>query len=587
MNRHSDRQLFEKEVKRIAGELIKLARRDEKGLYWISPGVHKQGEPVESNDLFNGNAGIILFFLALYDYDKKQVYLQTALDAAGRLLQHEQVNHPQFYTFYGGAAGVLYVCIQLYKATGQTPYLEKALELEKDYRAGFNSRVNQYDLLSGQAGILLAVLHLYANTKESSLLITIDEIINKLITGSHPGRTGLKWDTNKHGYDSLTGFSHGASGIAFVLLQAAQFLQAPGLQYLAMQAYEYENNYYEQQTGNFMDLRVGAARMTAIREQYQYELNNWPIAAFQPTMSGISSWAHGAAGCAISRLFAINTKHHQPYAGQARKALAYSWQYFKQQKLIDYSLSSGYGGIAAAFTLAAQVLNEPVWQTRASIIARSAIAYYSKEHTYNSKIKRSTTDCGLFSGLAGVGYWLLNCIQPHVANNIIHPAIDDTAINNEATEAISKKYSVENVKTYLRNNSQPDIINGLRKKHTGFLQFRQRWLLAQQCFSALQQLTDTQWLNQHFKTADHLVTTTEGEEQAPVLYYCHEAGIGKIPVPRFTIVLLERFNKGEKLAVVIDFIHSSFYTDEPESRVQQMIIEQVKELVKAGFLLAV
>jgi len=94
-------------------------------------------------------------------------------------------------------------------------------------------------------------------------------------------------------------------------------------------------------------------------------------------------------------------------------------------------------------------------------------------------------------------------------------------------------------------------------------------------------------LNQHFKTADHLVTTTEGEEQATVLYYCQEAGFGKIPVPRFTIVLLERFNKGEKLAVVIDFIHSSFYTDEPESRVQQMIIEQVKELVKAGFLLAV
>jgi lantibiotic modifying enzyme len=587
MNRHSDRIFIEKEVKRIAGELIKLASRDENGLYWISPGPHKQGEPVESNDLFNGNAGIILFFLALYSYNKKQVYLQTALEAAGRLLQHKQVNHPQFYTFYGGATGVLYVCIQLYKATGQTHYLQKALELEKHYRPSFNSRVNQYDLLSGQAGILLAVLHLYANTKEPSLLITIDEIINKLITGSHIGRTGLKWDTNKHGYDSLTGFSHGASGIAFVLLQAAQFLQAPGLQYLAMQAYEYEYNYYEQHTGNFMDLRVGAARMTAIREQYQYELNTWPIGAFQPTMSGISSWAHGAAGCAISRLFAINITHHQPYASQARKALAYSWQYFRQQKQIDYSLSSGYGGIAAAFTLAARVLNEPVWQTRAMIIARSAIAYYGKEHTYNSKIKHNTTDCGLFSGLAGVGYWLLNCIQPRVASNILHPAIDAIDINNEAIGAISKKYSVENVKTYLSNNSHPDIITGLRKKHTGFLQFRQRRLLAQQHFSALQQLTEPQWLNQHFKTADHLVTTNECEEEAPVLYYCDEAGIGKIAVSRFTVGLLEHFNRSEKLAAVIASMNSAFYIDEPESRVQQMIIEQVKELVKAGFLLAV
>lgn len=587
MNSCSDRIFIEKEVKRIAGELIALASRDAKGLYWITPGLYKQGEPVESIDLFNGNAGIILFFLALNCYNKKQVYLQTALEAADRLLQHEHVIDPQYYTFYGGATGVLYVCIQLYKATGGTHYLQKALQLEKHYRSGFNNRVTQYDLLSGQSGVLLAVLHLYASTKEPSLLITIDDVINKIITGSHIGRTGLKWDTNKHGYDSLTGFSHGASGIAFALFQAAHFLHAPGLQYLAKQAFEYEYNYYEPHTGNFMDLRVGAARMTTIREQYGDKLNDWPIAAFQPTMSGISSWAHGAAGCAISRLFAIKITPDELYTSQARKALGYSWQYFKQQKQIDYSLSSGYGGIAAAFTLAARVLNEPVWQNRALMIARSAIAYYSKEHTYNSKIKRTITDCGLFSGLAGVGYWLLNCLQPHVENNIIHPVIDATDTDKEATDGIRKKYSVENVKTQLRNNFSFDLINGLRKQHTGFLQFRQRRLLAIQRFEALQQLTDAQWLHQHFKTPNHLVTANAGQKQARVLYYCHEAGIGQLPVSEFTIALLQHFNKCEQLAAVITSIHSANYINESKSRLQQVIIEQVKELVKAGFLIAV
>lgn len=583
MNKQSDSSFIEAEVTRIADELVKLGSRDAKGLYWITPNSHAQVEMAESIDLFNGNAGIILFFLAIYRYNKKQEYLQTALEAAGRLLQHEQVLHPQFYTFYGGATGILYVCIQLYKTTGQTWYLQKALQFEQHYRPGYNNRVTQYDLLSGQAGILLAVLHLYACTKEPSLLHSIEEILNKLITGAHIGRRGLKWDTNKHGYDSLTGFSHGASGIAFALLQTAHFFHAPGLQYLATQAFEYESNYYDRLTGNFMDLRVGAARMTAIREQYKDKLHDWPLAAFTPTMSGISSWAHGAAGCAISRLFAYKITGDQLYASEAQKALDYSWKYFKQQKQIDYSLCSGYGGIAASFVLAARMLHQPVWQTRALIIARSAIAYYGKQHTYNSKINHTVPDCGLFSGLAGVGYWLLGCLQPHATDSIIHPALDAGC---DGRNAIQEKFSVEAIKAQIKNKYHPELVTGLWRQHTGFLQFRQRRLLVQQRFEALQQFTDTQWLKQHFITANHIVLINAEHEHTPVLYYCHEAGISQMPISKFTITLLQHFNKGEEVAAVAALIHEALYNNENKEYLEQMIIEQVKELVKAGFLIA-
>lgn len=581
MNKLSDRSFIEAEVTRIADELVKLGNRDAKGLYWKTPNSHAPGEMTESIDLFNGNAGIILFFLAIYRYKKKQEYLQTALEAAGRLLQHEQVLHPQYYTFYGGATGILYVCIQLYKATGQTYYLQKALQLEQQYRPGYNNRVTQYDLLSGQAGILLAVLHLYACTKEPSLLRSIEEIINKLITGAHPGRTGLKWDTNKHGYDSLTGFSHGASGIAFSLLQTAHFFHAPGLQYLATQAFEYESNYYDPHTGNYMDLRVGAARMTTIREQYNDKLHDWPLATFTPTMSGISSWAHGAAGCAISRLFAYKITGDQ--LSESKAALDYSWLYFQQQKQIDYSLCSGYGGIAASFMLAAQILHQPVWQTRALTIAGSAIEFHDKEHTYNSKIQHTVPDCGLFSGLAGVGYWLLGCLQPLTTDNIIHPALD---VSCDVPNAIQEKFSVEEIKAQIKNRYHPELVTGLWRQHTGFLQFRQRRLLIQQRFESFEQLTDTQWLKQHFITANHIELINVENEQTPLLYYCHETGISHMPVSKFTGTLLQHFRKSEALASVAALIHEALFNNEDKKYVEERIIEQVKELVKAGFLIS-
>lgn len=568
MNKPPEYIIIEAEVERIAGELINQRKWDQAG---------------ESTDLFNGSAGMLLFFLSLYRYNQKQPYLQTALAIADRLLQHTAIPHQRFYTFYGGAAGMLYVCTQLYKSTGNTAYLNKALDLELSYRTGFRDRVTSCDLLSGQAGILLAVSHVYAHTKETSLLHTIDGILNRLVAGAHIAHTGFKWDTFKHSYDSLTGFSHGASGIAFALLQAGRYFGATGLQYLAEQAYQYEASYIDKQTGNYMDLRVGAERMRNIRESYEHDLHEWPLSAFRHTMSGISSWAHGAAGCAISRLFAYEATHEQVYVQQARQALAYSWQYYLQQQYIDYSLCSGYGGIAAAFKQAAKTLREPVWHTRALHIATAAIDYYNKHHTYNSKLQQNVVDHGLFSGLAGVGYWLLGCLQDFGADDILHPALVPAHPPCSDNNIISEKYTSETVSRTIYSKYHPETIQ-LWKQHTGFLQYQQRGLLTQALFEQYQQLTDEQWLALILKTATHIEVTGKANEQEHTLYYCHETGIEQISVTGFTALLLQQFKRPQPVGFVALAIQQQYFSDEDKAGVQQTTIKQVKELFKAGFL---
>jgi lantibiotic modifying enzyme len=567
MNKQPERLIVEKEVERIAAELM---HRCEKG--------------GESTDIFNGSGGILLFFLSLYKYNKKQCYLQTALAIANRLLQHADISSPRYYTFYGGAAGVLYICTQLYKSTGNTAYLDKVLELERSYRTGFRERVTPCDLLSGQAGILLAVSHVYAYTKEKSLLTTIDSVVGRLVSGAHIARKGLKWDTFKHSYDSLTGFSHGASGIAFALSQAGHYFGASGLQYLAEQAFQYEATYFDAHTGNYMDLRIGVERMQNIHREYNNVLYEWPLSAFQPTMSGISSWAHGAAGCALSRLFAFDATREQVYVEQAEKALACSWHYFLHQQYIDYSLCSGYGGIAAVFVQAAKTLDEPVWHTKALHIAAAAIDYYNKQGTYNSKVPQHITDHGLFSGIAGVGYWLLGCLQSFGADDVIHPGLVTAYPPCSDSNIISEKYTSDFVNRAIYNKYHPETVP-LWKQHTGYLQYRQRRLLTQAFLEQYRQLTDEQWLALIFKTANHIVVTDKHNEQGQVLYYCHEAGIGHIRLAGFAALLLYHFKKGQSVEAVAVAIQHQLFANESKASVQQAIIAQVKELVNAGFLI--
>lgn len=570
MNKLPEYIKIETEVERIATELMHECERD---------------RSIESTDIFNGSAGILLFFLSLYKYNKKHKYLETALTIADRLLQHTDINCPRYYTFYGGAAGMLYICTQLYKATGNAIYLDKALELERGYCTGFNDRVSQCDLLSGQAGILLAVSHLYAHTNEKSLLYTIDGVVNKLVTGAHIARAGLKWDTYKHSYDSLTGFSHGASGIAFALLQAGQYFGATGLQYLAQQAYLYEAGYFEKQTGNYMDLRVGAERMQSIHEEYQYTLYKWPLTAFQPTMSGISSWAHGAAGCALSRLFAYQITQAALYVEQATQALTFSWQYFLQQQHIDYTLCSGYGGIAAIFERAAKTLNEPIWHTRSLQIATTAIDYYHKHRNYNSKTEAHITDHGLFSGLAGVGYWLLGCLQSFQDDDILHPALVPAHQPCSHNNMISEKYTTRSVNSTMHSKYRPETIE-LWKQHTGFLQYRQRRLLNQALFEQYKLLTNERWLALHLKIAPHIMLTDQVIEQGKAIYYCHEMGIGHIKVTDLTALLLAFFKKCQLVEAVATAIQQQFFANENKISVVEAIIQQVKEMVQAGFLVS-
>lgn len=627
----ADQQIIACEVNRIAEELIALSHQDAKGIYWITPAPDVHTKIGESIDLFNGNAGIIIFFLSLYRYQPDDRYLDVCLKAARRLLQHQDVLNPKYYTFYGGAAGILYLCVQLFKVTGDDSYIKKAIQLERSYRNGFDSSLSKNDLLSGRAGNLLAVSHLYACSGDASLLETIHSLIQKLLNEACIAPAGLKWDTHKHQYDSLTGFSHGAAGIGFALMQTGRYFNAPGLLYLAELALLYEMNYFDEGIGNWMDLRVGIVRMNTLRQQFGTQLFQWPLTAFQPTMSGISSWAHGAAGCGLSRLSAFEITGNHLYADQALRAMEYSWLYFNQQKHIDYSLCSGYGGIATLFQQGARILQQPCWHERSHSIALAAIEYNKKHQTYNSKLRHDIPDPGLFSGLAGIGYWMLGCLKPHDPDTIVHPCLTG---NN----SLLKNYSISTVKHVIFNRYFPctlqqiadygqspetnlcdialdihsletllqDYINksdnksdvtlsaelkreqqivGLWKRHHGYLQFRQRSLILQDFFDECLQWSDHQWLQQTVFTDQHVEIINPANDNEVEVVYCYEAGLAYVKVTRIAGLLLEAFRQQQQVGTLISGLRQRYFSNNSTTETEKLLLLRIKELVKSGLLI--
>src|SRR5208283_1656347 len=104
----------------------------------------------------------------------------------------------------------------------------------------------------------------------------------------------------------LTGMSHGASGIAFALLELhaatgrSQFLEA------ARGGFAYEDSLFDPKVGNWPDLRAAGDPGTA------------PL----PPSHG-RTWCHGAPGIALARLraVALDPEHATAHLAMARAAI--------------------------------------------------------------------------------------------------------------------------------------------------------------------------------------------------------------------------------------------------------------------------
>jgi lantibiotic modifying enzyme len=104
------------------------------------------------------------------------------------------------------------------------------------------------DVISGNAGAIPALLEMYDLFHENRILELALSLGDELLSSSVKEQVGLSWDSRVNGIDSikqnLTGFSHGAAGIGYSLLEL--FLETDRQEYCeaAKQAFAYENSWF-------------------------------------------------------------------------------------------------------------------------------------------------------------------------------------------------------------------------------------------------------------------------------------------------------------------------------------------------------
>lgn len=400
-------------------ELLSAAIRDDAGLYWPGPYYESTGQLSfkTTADIFNGSSGITLYFLALFEYSGRKEDLQIAEDIMSRTLKSEELLKPRSFGFYTGLTGVIYTCIRLYELNRKKEYLDTALDLSLSNQKNIIEHTAKADLLSGYSGSLFVFTLLYHHLRSAAILAMIQQIVNRLVQESRISETGLKWDYNrsKSAFDSLAGFSHGASGIAYALMQVGNYFKNGGLIYLAEQALQYEMQYFHQESDNWLDLRLGSYRL-GLPDAYKWDLN-----LFLPEMKEVNSWAHGAAGIGLSRLYAWKISKNPVYFAQCKAALNRCLSDLKKMDRTDFSLCSGYSGMIP-FLLKFQELSKKELSNEIWSVIEQASLQYETTGSYNTYISASPLDFGLLSGKAGIGYMLLQLLNPEM-DNAVYPAL--------------------------------------------------------------------------------------------------------------------------------------------------------------------
>ncbi|HEU5368697.1 MAG TPA: lanthionine synthetase LanC family protein [Ktedonobacterales bacterium] len=201
----------------------------------------------------------------------------------------------------------------------------------------------QLDIIGGAAGCIAGLLSLYAVAPSPTMLELATRCGEHLLARAHPMQTGIGWKIPQQEIP-LTGFAHGAAGIALSLLRLAAVSRDERFRHAALAAMAYERSLFSPERDNWPDLRT--FRTTAQGSQ----------ANEQKEPQFMVAWCHGAPGIGLARLASL------PYADDAaiRQEIAAALQTTKTQGITaEQSLCHGTAGNLEMLLVASQTLETP------------------------------------------------------------------------------------------------------------------------------------------------------------------------------------------------------------------------------------
>ena len=377
---------------RIGEHLCRMLRDPSAPAPWTSYGLTGDGvaEVDVDGDLYHGSAGIALFLAYLNDLVPRPEFRR----AAGRALSHA-VTHTDRRRVgaFQGLGGLIYVLTHLHHLWQDRGLLELAVRLSHELPGPIEADT-RFDVLGGSAGLIPVLLGLGRQT-DGQGLDHAGRCADLLLRHAVEDGDTLSWPPTDPGEAAanLTGFSHGAGGIGWALIQLGSLLDQPDYIDAGRRAFAYEAGYFD--------------------ETYQdwYDLRNSPGGAARDGRHFANAWCNGAAGIGLSRIasWAVLGKDDELLLREAHQALAATMRGFP--RLMNDTLCHGRTGNAELFLRFAVLRDEPAFRLEANVQVQEQWRHLDDAENGIAEGGAGFFP-GLMLGLSGFGMHFLRLAHP-------------------------------------------------------------------------------------------------------------------------------------------------------------------------------
>jgi lantibiotic modifying enzyme len=210
---------------------------------------------------------------------------------------------------------------------------------------------------------------------------------------------GLGWNPQPANPGPLTGFSHGAAGISWALLELAAKTCEDRFRTAASEGIAYERSLFSAKACNWPDLRVGEA----------------PGVDSARDPAFVVAWCHGAPGIGLARL-------------QCRRHLKDPLLDTEIEAAVKTTLANGFGanhslchgdlGNLELLRGAADSFPASPWAATADRVTTGILSDI-KQGGWRCGNPLTVESPGLLTGIAGIGYGLLRCAEPHSVPSVL------------------------------------------------------------------------------------------------------------------------------------------------------------------------
>ncbi|MEM6632762.1 MAG: lanthionine synthetase LanC family protein, partial [Bacteroidota bacterium] len=451
---------FLEEIQKIAEDLMREAKADASGIFWetISSRIPDLEFYYSTNtNIYQGSGGVSLLFLELFRVTKDTQYLYYVEQSLAWLVNFIERNQMRNFQFITGDMSIVYLLARAYEVLDKKSYLHKALEFCKDAERSLNSPLSEY--LNGKAGTLYCLLYVYSLSKEEWLLDVIVKFIHSILSAVNLDKSGIYWDREERTIKGLCGFSHGASGIAYVFLELGQYFQNPVFIWLAEQAFEYENQFYSSTEKNWQDLRKAIFDEESERQFFD-AFRNQDFAFFEQG-TYMSAWCHGSPGIGMARLRAFELTQKQKYWEETQAAIenVLDKLHFRNSPNLCHGTLGNLELLLEAYRSGNE---ESQWDVLTKV-TQQVIEYKPEVGYYRSGLSLFTgKDIALFMGNAGVAYFLLRLVDWPNTPSMLMPRI---TFSQADTPTLLDTFHFRNVHEQIVSQRFPKTLEGIGHLH--------------------------------------------------------------------------------------------------------------------------